>query len=263
MSVYHAPTARPRGTLAILAVCALLALLLFAWSRTGPDPATANPLAGMAAVAVGGGHTCAITTAGGVKCWGSNTFGQLGDAAGGSSGDFSLTPVDVSGLTSGVAAVTTGFSHTCALTTGGGVKCWGRNDGGQLGQVTSGTCNIGGNLCSITPVDVVGLTSGVATVTAGGSHTCAVTTGGGAKCWGGNSSGQLGDGTTTDRATPVDVLGTELSRPVGRRIDHRQHHPGERSRADQRCGHRHRWGHPHLRRYHGRRRQVLGIKHLG
>ena len=156
---------------------------------------------GVAAVSAGGSHTCAVTAAGGLRCWGQNWSGQLGDGTG-VFGNFSATPVDVVGLTSGVADVSAGRAHTCAVTTAGGVKCWGLNNNGQLGDGTTIDRN--------TPVDVTGLTSGVAAVSTWGAHTCAVTTAGGVKCWGLNASGQLGDGTTTDRATPVDVLGLPL-----------------------------------------------------
>lgn len=146
-------------------------------------------------ISLGDSYSCALTTAGGVKCWGLNNFGQLGD------GTFSnrTTPVQVSGLTSGVASISASRGHTCALTTGGGVKCWGSNSYGRLGDGTTATRN--------TPTDVPGLTSGVASVTAGNYHTCAITTGGSAKCWGFNANGQLGDGTTTDRLTPTQVSG--------------------------------------------------------
>ena len=138
-------------------------------------------------------HTCAVTSTGGLKCWGLNDDGQLGDGT----TNQSSTPVDVTGLTSGVAAVTLGETHACALTAAGGVKCWGA--GNLLGDGTSNS--------SSTPVDVTDLTSGVAAVAAGSQHTCAVTTSGGLKCWGGNSKGQLGDGTTTLRLAPVNVTG--------------------------------------------------------
>lgn len=150
---------------------------------------------GVASISAGYLHTCALTTAGGVKCWGNNGNGQLGDAT----TTQRLTPVFVSGLTSGVIAVTTGSRHTCALTTGGGVKCWGQNSYGQLGDGTTTQ--------RLTPVYVSGLTTGVIAISAGEQHTCALTTSGGVKCWGDNTYGQLGDGTTTQRLTPVNVSG--------------------------------------------------------
>ncbi|MFZ1755147.1 MAG: hypothetical protein WAU10_15460, partial [Caldilineaceae bacterium] len=150
---------------------------------------------GMATIAAGVGHTCVLTTTGGVKCWGYNEYGQLGD---GTLVD-KITPVDVAGLTSGADAVAAGFRHTCALTTVGGVKCWGNNDFGALGDGTT--------VDNPTPVDVVGLSGGVAAIAASTARTCALTTAGGVKCWGDNSNGELGDGTTESKTTPVDVVG--------------------------------------------------------
>ncbi len=103
------------------------------------------------------------------------------------------------GLTSDIASVAAGFRHTRVVTTGGGVKCWGVNDGGQPGDGTRRE--------PIAPVDVVGLTSGIAVVLAGGSHTCALTTDEGVKCWGDNGYGELVNGTAADRYNPVDLVG--------------------------------------------------------
>jgi alpha-tubulin suppressor-like RCC1 family protein len=147
------------------------------------------------AVAIGNLHSCAISAAGGAMCWGANSVGQLGD---GSLSDRS-TPVAVSGLGSGVVALTAGAGHTCALTDRGAVKCWGRNASGQLGDGT--------HTDRATPVTVTGLESGVQYVAAGGEHACAVTAGGGLKCWGANADGQLGDGGSAESTIPVDAVG--------------------------------------------------------
>ncbi len=116
----------------------------------------------------------------------------------------------------GVAAVSAGGevsgvlpSHTCAVTTGGQVKCWGDGAEGQLGNGAASSSNV--------PVDVQGLTSGVRSVSAGGHHSCAVTTDDMTKCWGANLYGQLGDATSSGpeicgsgfppcSTIPVDVL---------------------------------------------------------
>jgi alpha-tubulin suppressor-like RCC1 family protein len=150
---------------------------------------------GVTQVAAGGAHTCALMTGGAVKCWGGNYGGELGDGT----TTNRLVPVDVAGLPGGVTQVAAGGAHTCALMTGGAVKCWGGNYGGELGDGT--TTN------RLVPVDVTGLASGVTQITTGGSHTCALTAAGGAKCWGHNGFGQLGDNTTAERHMPVDVAG--------------------------------------------------------
>ncbi|MFN8489082.1 MAG: cohesin domain-containing protein [Caldilineaceae bacterium] len=146
-------------------------------------------------LAAGGSHTCGVTASGGVKCWGANESGQLGDG----STTQHTTPVAVTGLTSGVQALAAGGAHTCALTASGGVKCWGANESGQLGDGTT--------INQPRPINVSGLTSGVQTITAGESHTCALLTTGAVECWGFNLRGQLGDGSTTQHSMPVAVTG--------------------------------------------------------
>jgi alpha-tubulin suppressor-like RCC1 family protein len=180
-------------------------------TATTPGTCDRTPLRDIAQIAAGATHTCALTTFGGVKCWGDGNVGRLGNGA---TSDQS-TPVDVlatGGGTalSGVTQIAAGVSHTCALTTSGGVTCWGLGGGGQLGNgATPGTQS--------TPVDVVATgqgqggiaLSGVTQIAAGGAHTCALTTSGGVKCWGLGSSGQLGNSATpATQTTPVDVVAT-------------------------------------------------------
>lgn len=152
---------------------------------------------GVIAVSTGIFQTCALTSVGSVKCWGFNGHGQLGD---GTTQD-RLTPTDVVGLGNGIISISVGRFHTCALTNTNGVKCWGANGQGQLGDGTT----LGTSQQQHMPVDVAGL-SGVVALSAGDFHTCAVIRTGGVKCWGDNSAGQLGDGTTQRRLRPFDVI---------------------------------------------------------
>ena len=166
-------------------------------------PSSVRPVAvtglqnGVKGIDAGSSHACAITSASGVKCWG---FGILGDGSGVSHLPPGVaTPVDVVGVT-GVKAISVGPTRACALTAGGGVKCWG---GSVLGD---GSRPHGGGLLA---VDVSGLTSGVKQVSAGFDHACALTASGGVKCWGHNHLGQVGTfGPSVVYAlVPVDVPG--------------------------------------------------------
>lgn len=151
---------------------------------------------GNRAVFAGGAHTCVVTRFMGVKCFGFNRYGQLGD---GSTTD-RLTPVNVVGLESGVRKlIDEATDSTCAIMQSGTVKCWGSNQSGLLGDGTTINRSI--------PVDVLGLTSPATAISSGFDSSCILTTAGGVLCWGGNSEGQLGDGTTENRLTPVGVAG--------------------------------------------------------
>jgi alpha-tubulin suppressor-like RCC1 family protein/Tfp pilus assembly protein PilE len=152
-------------------------------------------LTGVSSVNVGKLSACALTTEGAVKCWGWNGNGQLGNGTKTSSS----RPVDVAGLSSGVRSLVSGGEFMCAVLDTGGMKCWGNNINGQLGNNTTTQ--------SSSPVVVKnaannGDLTSVVSASAGESHVCAVLTSGAVSCWGNNSSGQLGNGTTTQRLLP-------------------------------------------------------------
>lgn len=159
------------------------------------QPPPPPPIQPGGAVAAGGNHTCAITSTGALKCWGSNGSGKLGDNS--MNDHYKATLVQT--LTSGVVAVGCGDVHTCALLTGGEVRCWGGNTFGQLGT--------GDNTLSKVPTSVSGLSSGALAVSVGKDFACAIVTGGAVKCWGANDRGQLGDGTNDNANVPVQVNG--------------------------------------------------------
>jgi alpha-tubulin suppressor-like RCC1 family protein len=150
---------------------------------------------------VGFEHSCGLTVGGDAYCWGSNAMGQLGDTL------RTQAPVPVRVVGGHVfLSLATGASHTCGIATGNAAYCWGSNANGQLGGDATETCQSGTVSCSRRPVSVFGALS-FASISGGTHHTCAVTTGQVAYCWGFNSNGQLGDGTTSGSATPVRVAG--------------------------------------------------------
>lgn len=191
-----------------------------------PEAEGGGALTGVTAISTGSGHTCALMDDGAVRCWGQNRRGQLGVStpAVGAESDPRPHPVTVDGLT-GVTAITAGGNHTCALlgTSPTTVRCWGGNQEGQLGN---GMESFGANPTP-TAVYLSGTSgpelTGVTRIAAGSEHSCAIIGDGvtaTARCWGSNSSEQLGDGTSVPlRANPVEVVsvadGAALSGTTG------------------------------------------------
>lgn len=207
-------------------------------TTTGSSVPTPVQSLGSGVVSVSAGlnlSACAVKTDGSVWCWGLNDVGQLGNA---SSAAQSAVPVQLSGFSASVTAVSVGIDSSCVLDMNGAVWCWGNNNVGQLGN--NSTTN------SLAPVQVMGLSSGVTAVSVGNEYACAVVGGavecwgnngygqslvpatmmgltsgatavsvgyfaacaivnGGVQCWGDNSSGELGNNSTTDSAIPVPV----------------------------------------------------------
>lgn len=144
----------------------------------------------------GYGHGCGLFANGTAKCWGYNTYGQLGNATTTSS----TKPVVVSNLTT-ITQLSTGYNTTCARTSDGAAYCWGYNTYGQIGDGTTTSKS--------TPTKAIA--GDVASIASGNYHSCAVMTDGTAKCWGQNTSGEVGNavgGTSAPNVTsPATVAG--------------------------------------------------------
>ena len=155
----------------------------------------------------GGYHTCGVTSGGPSYCWGLNHWGEIGN---GLQGGNVLVPAAVSGGLP-FTVIFAGIYHSCGLSSAGAAYCWGSNLRGQLGNGSaSGPDNCptypNTGACSVRPVAVVGGFH-FDVLAVGHSHTCGLVAGGVAYCWGLNSNGQLGDGTTTDASGPKAVAG--------------------------------------------------------
>jgi alpha-tubulin suppressor-like RCC1 family protein len=156
-------------------------------------------------IAIGMGHACALSTTGQVFCWGRNDYGQIGD----NTVVNKATPVQVLGVggvgnLSNIISITASYLHSCALNVAGNTFCWGYNAHGQMGDNTT--------THRYTPVQVmgvgaVGVLSNITAISSGDYHACALNNAGAMYCWGYNGYGQMGDGTTTQRYTPIQVKG--------------------------------------------------------
>ena len=169
------------------------------WIGNNSSGITFQPLqvlTGAASITAGSSHSCATLTAGSVRCWGNGSNGRLGNGGSGSSS----TPVQALDATDPALAVSAGDSHTCAVLQSGLVKCWGANGSGQIGnlgtseQTTPQTviASVGGSQATL---------SNAVSVSAGSFHSCAVTSSGGAYCWGSNMDGELGTAASTSGET--------------------------------------------------------------
>ena len=160
------------------------------------SPRTVSGLSGVAQLAMGEGHSCARLSTNALRCWGSNTFGELGNG----STTFSRTPVAVSSIAT-ATELSLGAAHSCARLTDNTARCWGYNLYGQIGDGLTVNRSV--------PTIVSGLST-TASVGLGSYHSCAVMNDRTARCWGYNASGQLGDGSTTNRPASVVVSGLSM-----------------------------------------------------
>ncbi|MCX5560446.1 hypothetical protein [Streptomyces sp. NBC_00038] len=164
-------------------------------------------LTGVTAIAAGHTHSLALDAGGGVRAWGGNVHGQLGDGT----TQRRLVPVPTV-LTSGVRSLGAGLFWSLAAMTDGTVRAWGDNFYGYLGDGTTTERTTPVRVCAVgTTAGCTTYLTGVASVAGGEDHSLAVLSDGGVRAWGHNDSGQLGDGTTTDKHTPVRVCASGTS----------------------------------------------------
>lgn len=167
-----------------------------------------NSLTNATQISAGGQHACALLADSTVKCWGANTMGQLGNG----STLQSTSPVSVIGIST-ATQISSGLQHSCARLSNSTLKCWGANAQGQLGDGSTSASGIS------TAVLVTGISNALQ-VSVGTNHTCALLSDSTIKCWGLNTWGQLGTGTTTNSPTAVSVLGVANATQVSSGANH-------------------------------------------
>ena len=166
---------------------------------------TAIELSHVAAFALGGNHTCAVSESN-VMCWGLNDSGQLGN--GGTETSLAPVPVCANGpvacKASDISAIVAGSAHTCAIdrSATSTIVCWGDNSSGQLGNGETENSTRPITICETLPCQPL---SNISSLAAGSAHTCALSTLEGILCWGSNAFGQLGDGGQCGATCPLPV----------------------------------------------------------
>lgn len=177
------------------------------------DPFARTAIDGVAQVDAGNELACA-SGAGRAQCWGLSALGNLDTWLSRSAVD--VRNEDDTDRLNGVATVSAGGSHACAVLDDGRLRCWGANHEGEVGD---GTTELRRLPTPVADVGGSGTLSDVVAVSAGDDRTCALVVTGEARCWGANHEGQLGDGTTTRRTTPVVVLDESGSAPLDGIVD--------------------------------------------
>jgi alpha-tubulin suppressor-like RCC1 family protein len=224
-----------RLLLLAISLTAVVALAAPAGARPGPQPpvphaddpvpsgvagaapgsdvnALSAALSGIAKIAAGYDHSCALMTNGTAKCWGNNSDGQIGD------GTFNdaATPRNVkgpsgSGVLSNIVDLDAGEHHTCAHMADGTARCWGDNSDGQIGDGSFTDRNLPR---TVRAGSGTGATTGIVELFVNQFSTCAVLTSSQARCWGFDGNGILGDGNTTNRNLPRTVLNSAATGPM-------------------------------------------------
>jgi alpha-tubulin suppressor-like RCC1 family protein len=166
-------------------------------------PVAVLPLGGIAFTQLdaGNGHTCGLNSSGQAYCWGQNTSGQVGDST---INNYRISPTATMQGSLVFTSISAGFSHTCALDGSGQAYCWGYDGDGALGNGAT----FGGRIPQVVQ-QPVGVT--FVSISSNYSHSCGLTSGGQAYCWGENGSGQVGDSTVVDKNAPVAVQQGALS----------------------------------------------------
>jgi alpha-tubulin suppressor-like RCC1 family protein len=159
--------------------------------------------------------TCAVLDNGGLKCWGSGTFGKLGQGDSLARGKLptemgdALKPIDLGGA---VTQVVMGDFHVCGLLQGGSVKCWGSNMSGELGLGDTNDRGDGpGEMGAALKAVQFGAGRTATHIAVGNEHTCVLLDNGQVKCWGHNDQGQLGIGSLVDKGALPGDMGDALA----------------------------------------------------